>query len=442
MNKYEKKDKKRPLSHNPLINFSHEENFLYSNPKFMNEELWRKKYNLKKLHEKWERKVKTNFLSIDLKFGHSKNKNNKLNQVIYNVDMMEKIKKIPNLIPLSPLINNKSTIMYYDKYNDKISYYLSHKNPWNNKTAVDKNYNIKNIEKTNIIKNDKMIGNKLKNSNEAKNIIISCKYYNKQYLEKREKLKELIKNYANEMMQIVSKKYEKEIKLKGLGKQKFKNFLIFQDMITKYKKLYHELNPNNNRKNISLKRCKSDINLHEIKMKNKIEHQNIFKELYIIINYLKENKEIIKTIKEKEKIIINFFDVIEKDEYLRDKNVDYQKYILNFGKNIKNINNNSIKKENENNNDKSIKSLQRPNLLSSRRKNVSCYNLKTYRNNKQSNLEYKISFYPPGTYFLFKKDDDEDEYHAWSCCMNEKKTSQGCCKKIEKIPIFNYDIIV
>ncbi len=313
MNKYEKKDKKRPLSHNPLINFSHEENFLYSNPKFMNEELWRKKYNLKKLHEKWERKVKTNFLNIDLKFGHSKNKNNKLNQVIYNVDMMEKIKKIPNLIPLSPLINNKSTIMYYDKYNDKISYYLSHKNPWNNKTAVDKNYNIKNIEKTNIIKNDKMIGNKLKNSNEAKNIIISCKYYNKQYLEKREKLKELIKNYANEMMQIVSKKYEKEIKLKGLGKQKFKNFLIFQDMITKYKKLYHELNPNN-RKNMSLKRCKSDINLHEIKMKNIIEHQNIFKELYIIINYLKENKEIIKTIKEKEKIINNFFDVIEKKE--------------------------------------------------------------------------------------------------------------------------------
>lgn len=32
-----KKQKKRPLSHNPLINFSYEENFLYFNPKFMNE---------------------------------------------------------------------------------------------------------------------------------------------------------------------------------------------------------------------------------------------------------------------------------------------------------------------------------------------------------------------------------------------------------------------
>ena len=32
--------------------------------------------------------------------------------------------------------------------------------------------------------------------------------------------------------------------------------------------------------------------------------------------------------------------------------------------------------------------------------------------------------------------------HAWSCCMNENKTSKGCCKKIEKIPIFNYDIIM
>ena len=426
MNKNEKKAKKRPLSHNPLINFSYEENFLYSNPKFMNEELWKRKYNLKKLHEKWKRKVKTNFLNIDLKFGHSNNKNNKLNPLIYRDDMFEKIKKIPCIIPFSPTINDKSPITNYDKYNDKISYYLTHKNPWNSQTSIDKNTHIKNFQKTNITKNEIIIKNKIKNSNEAKNIIINCKYYNNKYLEKKEKLKQLIDKYANEMMQLISKKYEKEIKLKRSKKQKYKNFLVFQEMITRYKTLFCELYPDN--KKIFLKRCKSDINL------NKIEHENIYKELYIIIHYLRENKEIIKNQKEKESIINNFFDIIEKDEYLRNKNVDYQKYILNFGKNDK------IMIDNKKECDKSKKSIQRPNLLSSRKKNASCLNINTFRSEKKHNLEYKISYYHPGTYFLFKKDDEE--YHAWSCCMNEKKLSKGCCKKIEKIPIFNYDIIM
>ena len=75
-------------------------------------------------------------------------------------------------------------------------------------------------------------------------------------------------------------------------------------MITKSKTLFCELYPNN--KKIFLKRCKSDINLH------KIEHENIYKELYIIIHYLRENKEIIKNQKEKESIIYNFLILLKK----------------------------------------------------------------------------------------------------------------------------------
>ena len=433
MNKEEKKLKKRPLSHNPLLNFSQEENFLYSDPKFMNEELWKRKYNLRKLHEKWERKVKTNFLNIDLKFGRSKNKNNKFNQILYNDNIITKIKNIPQIIPLSPSLKNKSTItsINYDKYNDKISYYLSHKNPWNSKTTIDKNNNnLNNIKRFNITKNEIMIRNKLRNSNEAKNIIVKCKYYNNKYLEKKQKLKELINKYSNEMIQEISKKYEKEIKLKHSGKQKFKNFLVFQDMMAKYKKLFYELHPNT--KNILLlKKSKSDINIHEFKMMNEIEHENIYEELYIIINYLKENKDIIKSQKDKETIIRNYFDIIEKDGYLRDKDVNYQKYILNFGNNDNFI---SIRKQID-------KSMHSPNLLSNRKRNGSCLNLNNYQNEKKKLLEYNLSFYHPGTYYLFNKG-SEEEYHAWSCCMNDKKTSKGCCKKIEKIQIFNYDIIV
>jgi len=431
MNKKEKQ-KKRPLSHNPLLNFSHDDNFLYSDPKFMNEELWKRKYNLRKLHQKWERKVKTNFLNIDLKFGRSKNKNNKLNQIIYRDHILINKYNIPKLAPLSPSNNKKAinTIIGDDKYNDKISYYLSHKNPWNNGVSVDKKFNLYNFKNINRTKNELLIRNNLKNSNEAKNIIVKCKYYNNQYIHRIKMLKELINKYASDTLQEISKKYEKEIKLKRHGKQNFKNYLVFKEMVNKYKNLYKNLEKNKN----FLKKSNSDINLNvnlNETNEQKVE-KDIYEELYLIINYLKENKDIINNQKNKEMIIKSYFEVLEKDEILRDKNIQYQKYILNFAKiDI----NNDIKK---NDNDESIK---KPNLLSCRKKNFSCLNLTKNKDKdiKKKYLEYNISFYHPGTYYLFNKGDDE--YHAWSCCMNENKTSKGCCKKIEKKPIFNYDII-
>jgi hypothetical protein len=438
MNKKEK-PKKRPLSHNPLLNFPHQDNFLYSNPKFMNEELWKRKYNLRKLHEKWERKVKTNFLNIDLKFGPSKNKNNKLNKVIYrDNNIIIKPHNVPLFVPLSPTNKNKSAITmiendkydkYSEKYNDKISYYLSNKNPWNSDTRIDakKNDSINNFKRCNITKNELLIRNNLKNSNESKSIMVKCNYYNNNYIQKIKKLKELINKYENDILQEISKKYEKEIKLQRHGKQDFKKYLIYKEMIKKYQKLYKNILP---AKNNILKRCNSEINLIEIKNKNS-ENEKIFEELYIIINYLKGHKDILNNQKDKDIIIKSFFDVVEKDEYLRDKNLEYQLFITNFG-NIVVINDNSTKDKND--------SVPCPNLLSIRKKNGSCLSLRKNSNIKKKYLEYNISFYHPGTYYLFNK--GEDEYHAWSCCMNDNKTSKGCCKKVEKIPIFNYDIIM
>ena len=454
MNKDKIHHKKRPLSHNPLLNFSHEEDFLYPNPKLMNDELWKKRYNLKTLHEKWQRKVKTNFLNIDIKFGHSRIKSAKLNRVIYNDNMAEKINQLQKKILFSPVNNEKSKInkIKYDKYNDKISYYLSNQNPWNNKTSIERNKINNNIfinlKKYNNLKNEKIIRNKLKNSNEAKDIIIKCKYYNNNYLEKQEVLNELINNYKEEVMGEIRKKFEKEIKLKRYPKEKekYKNFLVYQEMIFKYKQLYDELYPIRG-KNIFLKRCNSDLNVKEMKSKAKDINKNlsekeknkIFKELFIIINYLKKNKEVLKQQKLKEKmeeeiVMKNLFDVIEKDEFLRDKNFEYQKYILNFGNSDNDIKNEKRKQIPK-------KNYVLSNFLINKRNN-SCLNINEKKTNKdkKSFLEYKVTFYHPGAYFLFKG--DNDEYHAWSCCMNEIKSSKGCCQKKERIQIFNYDIIV
>ena len=432
------KAKSRPLSHNPLLNFSHDEHFLYSNPKFMNEELWKRKYNLRNLHRKWKRKVKTNFLNIDLKFGRSKNKNDKLNQIIYKENDFLKQYNIEKLFPLSPTIKNKSAIIlidnekykdkYNDKYNDKISYYLNNKNPWNNRTSIDRNsYNVKSIKRINRTKNEILIRNNLKNKNESKNIIVNCKYYNSKYIQRIQILKELINKYEQEMLQQISKKFEKEIKLERNSKHNFKYFLLFKEMLIKYQKLYKSLKLN---KPQLFRKCNSEINLLENKNKKNIENNNIYEELYIIINYLKTHKEILDTQKDKEIIIKNYIDVIEKDEYLRDKHLPYQIYILNFGK----IN------ENDNKENQKEKENISQNILNNKRKTGSCLNLINNKKMKMKYIKYNISFYHPGTYYLFNK--DEDEYHAWSCCMNENKVSKGCCKRIEKIPLFNYDIIM
>ena len=51
--------------------------------------------------------------------------------------------------------------------------------------------------------------------------------------------------------------------------------------------------------------------------------------------------------------------------------------------------------------------------------------------------QLNVTFYHPGSYYLFKE--AEKEYYAWSCCLNENKFSKGCAKKVEKVLNFNYD---
>lgn len=48
-----------------------------------------------------------------------------------------------------------------------------------------------------------------------------------------------------------------------------------------------------------------------------------------------------------------------------------------------------------------------------------------------------ITYYHPGSYYLFKE--GNNEFNAWSCCLNENKFSRGCSKKIEKVLGFQYN---
>ena len=434
MNDNKKVKRKRPLSHNPLLKFNHDDNFLYDK-KFMNEELWLQRFNLKNLREKWNQKVQTNFLQKDIKFGSS-SKNPDVNKVIYH-DIINKndLDLIPNSNPYFPFLKNKKTNLFFkqlekDKYNDKISYYLSNKNPWNNRTSIEinkeDNSKIFNIHEK--IKKDKNIRNKIKNSNEAKNISVNCLFYNNNYLRKQELLKEIMDKYIEDMTSFVNKKYIKDIKIKRHGKNFFIKTLIFKELMKKYKELY-EIIMNKNNKNIFnkkiLNRNNSENNILMNK-KDKIQKiKNIYEQLFVIINYLKENKNILNDIKDKKSFIQNYFDTLDKDEILKDKDINYIKFIKNFG-----INNN-LKT------DIHISDNSNKGLLISRKKNSSCLNLFNPPFQKRKFSEYNITFYHPGTYYLFNE--DGNEYHAWSCCMNDDKKSKGCCKKIERIPFFNYD---
>ena len=57
-------------------------------------------------------------------------------------------------------------------------------------------------------------------------------------------------------------------------------------------------------------------------------------------------------------------------------------------------------------------------------------------NSSYGSRQVKITYYHPGSFFLFKEKDKE--YYAWSCCLNEDKFSKGCSKKFERVLNFTY----
>ena len=434
MNDNKKIKNKRPLSHKPLLNFQHDDNFLYDK-KFMNEELWQRRFNLKNLRKKWDQKVKTNFLKQDVKFGPSL-RNPELNKVLYHDSVNKKdLFSFPTSLSILSLFKYKKSKFLSDqdssnKYNDKISYYLSNKNPWNNRTSLEvtKEENSKKYIIQNVIKKNMYLRNKIKNCNESKNISVRCIYYNDKYLHRKERLKELINKFCEDTASFVKDKYIKELKLKKHGKQNFIKDLILKHAIKQYKELYEEIINKNNTNiynNQILKKYNSEKNIFINKNENKQENKNIYEQMFIIINFLKENKSNLNNFKDKTNLIQNYFDILEMDEILKDKDINYIKFIKDFG-----INDTLSKKSNLNN-------YFHKSLINSKKRNKSSLNISELPLQNRKFSKYNVKFFHPGTYYLFNE--NENEYHAWSCCMNDDKNAKGCCKRVERIPFFNYE---
>lgn len=434
MNDKNNPKKRRPLSHNPLLKFKREENFIFEN-KFMNDELRLKKYNLKNLRKKWTQKVQTNFLQMDIKF-ESLSKIPEKNKIIYQ-DLIDKkeLYIIPRFLYNYPYLNKKNqNILLYqkakDKYDDKISYYLSQRNPWNKQTSIEVNKNNNNPKNFNVhekITKELNLRNEYKKTNESKKINVKCYYYNNKYLQRKEKLEELMEKYIEKKKELVEKKYKKELKLKRHGKKFFIKVHMFKEIMKRYNILYNEI-IKRAKTNIYtgqfLYRNQSDINIFKDKKESENDIKDIYEELFIIVNYLNENKSSMNEMKGETSLFPNYYDILEKDQFLKDKDINYIKFIKNFG---------------INNNDDNININDNKGLLMSRKRNNSCLNLNNLSLPKRRFDEFQITYYHPGTYLLFKE--GEDEYHAWSCCINDDIKAKGCCKKIKRIPLINYDII-
>ena len=525
--KYSKETKKkRPLSHIPLLVLPNNSEYIMDNPKECLKEPQRAvKFSLANLREKWKRKGVVSFNRIDYKFGERSYRPIKTE---YRTEKEEKQQKqffdVLHGIhyEASEIIdrnNNKSRENYIknnsnSKYNSKNSYYLTTKTPWNSnvifdirdKKTIDKKMTL-NIEK--VRKKNNSINSQNKNYKTIK----------ERYLRKNLFMKEAKKNkfIEEEKNKIYNKIIMENPGLKDCPEKI--NALIFKEMINLYQEYSKYMEDKKNKKNDKQINKNEKINkfvLNEFKFKNKnIKSKHIFtdneilEKLYMLISYLKENKQQIDQKKFLQPLILDYNKITEEEEYLKKINEEYHKFIeeeereekeeeekkdlLTISKypinekiekeKIKNIfsyhtldteeskskkvNNKPVNyfltayktifdEKSINKNKKKEKNMfitersNNPYGTSEKLKNDKIFeeinninkinrkiSIKRRPHSSNGLRQLKITFYHPGSYYLFKEEDNE--YYAWSCCLNENKFSKGCSKKVEKVLNFNYD---
>ena len=486
---------KRPLSHKQLLIFSNESEYLMDNPKeYLKDSQRNEKFSLKELHEKWKRKINVNFKNIDKKFDikksttlkrvkteqdeiHDKEFFDILHGIYYdNSNKRENIK-----------IKLKLKNGIYDKYDDKYSYYLNNQITWNNNSVFDvkdKKNNEQKILKNIIITNKK---NEIINKNNKNYKSLNERYLNRNYLFNEVK-NEFIKDKKEELYNKII--YENPDLIKYPEKIKA---LIFKEMINLFKE-YSECIENRKINNLKLS-SKHNFTDEEIydKMqillaylkehKEEINHQKFLEPLIIDYNKILEKEEYLKkldlelednkgnkkNITERRKNIINLFKYPIKEKLKEYRINSFKCSNKEESKNVVNNKNKEInyfltayksvideKKEKEKKITKEKKKKGITYIIKEKSNNPYGSFIKSNENKKQNlNIEINnkklkrpnssvgtrqinITYYHPGNYSLFKE--GENEYNAWSCCLNEDKLSKGCCKKYERILNFLYDI--
>ena len=489
MDESQKHKIKRPKSHNQLLIFQHDSQYILDNPEeYLKEPQRKNKFSIHILHEKWKRKVNVNFKNIDKKFDTKKSqpmKRLKTEQdeiqdkeffdLLHGIYFDNSTKRENNIIKLKE--------NYYDKYNNKNSYYLNTQNPWNNSSIFDnkdKKNNEKKILKNIIIakKKNELINNNNKNYKSLterylRNNFLITEVKNKFIKDKKEELYNKIINKNPEYI-----KYPEKI-----------NALIFKEMI----KMFHEYAD-----------CIGNKNSSKLLSKHNFKDEEIFDKLQILLAYLKENKGQIDQKKFLEPLISHYNKILEKEKYLKKVDKQYNDYIeekqrkkdylIERKKNMLNIFKYPIKEKikqyrldtfktsakeeekeiviNEDKQGKYFLKAYKSVLDEKKEKEEKMKKEKKEKNfsfliNEKSTNPYKdlkeknnddkeilnkkkikrpnssygtrqinITYYHPGKYVLFQE--GESEYNAWSCCLNEDKLSKGCSKKYEKVLNFLY----
>ena len=505
----------RSAKHIQLLVLPKNSEYIMDDPReYLKDKYRNEKFSLKNLHEKWKRKGIVNFRKIDCKFDTKKRrpilKDHKseeeerrqkqffdiLHGIHYNSSEYndnEKNKSSDNYIK----INNNN------KYNNKRSYYLNTRIPWNNNSVFEEK------DRNNI---DKLITENIKEAN-IKNEIINKQ--NKSYKSLKERF---VKNSflmkeakKNEYIETESNKLYNKIKYENPGIEKYPekiNAMIFKEMNTLYDEYLKYVQ---NKKNKNKKNEKTEKNIFELNEKNKLRSKHfftdneIFEKLQILLAYLKQNNIKIDQKQFLRPLLLDYNKVIEREEYLKKLDKEYQKFIekkkeeekkeksrnnnINYSKypidertekekivniysyhkintehsNTKNNENNYFLTAyknifDEKNNRKSKKEI--PIIVTERsinpygtydklKNNNKTEEIRKIENNvynkklreKRPNSSYgsrqvKITYYHPGSFYLFKEKDKE--YYAWSCCLNEDKFSKGCSKKFERVLNFTY----
>ena len=521
MNDSKEIQKKRSTSHIQLLVFPKESEYIMDDPKeyLKKDKIRKEKFSLEHLHEKWKRKGKVNFKNIDCKFDTKKTR-----PVLteYKTEKEERQQKqffdILHGLHYNPSdyndSENKSAKKYIknnrnNKFDNKYSYYLTAKNPWNNNSVFDNRD--RNVIDKKIIENIKevKIKNDIINSQNKSYKSLKERFVKNTFLIKEAKKNKFIERETNKL-------YNKIIfENPGIEKCPEKiNALVFKGMINLYQEYANFIQGKKN-KNYNNNNDNKNINKFEPNNKNNLKAKyhsftdnEIFEKMQLLLAYLKKNKINIDQKQFLQPLLIDYNKVIEKEEYLKKIDEEYQNYIdkkkkeekKEKSKNILNISKYPIDERTEKEKMLNVYSYHKINTEESinihNKKNQINYFLTAYKSvfdekntkksikgmpiiiterstnpygtfdklnnnnkneeikNNESNLDInkkikrkrpnsaygrrqlKITYYHPGSYYLFKE--KNKEYYAWSCCLNEDKFSKGCSKQYEKVLNFIY----
>ena len=330
---------RRSASHTQLLVFPKNSEYIMDNPKeYLKDKTRKEKFSLENLHEKWKRKGKVNFKKIEYKFDtkrirpilteyktEEEERQQKqffdiLHGIYYNAsEYNENDKDNDNE-------NNKSKKNFYNnnKYNNKHSYYLTTKNPWNHNSVFDVK-DRKSIDKKikQNIKIAQMTNENINNQNKSYKSLKE-RFVKNSFLMKEAKKNKFIENETNKL-------YNK-IKFENPGIEKYPekiNALVFKEMINLYQEysnyIQNKKNKSKIKKNINLKFESYDNN--KLKSKHFFTDNEIFEKLQILLTYLKQNKIKIDQKQFLSPLLPDYNKILEKEEYLKKIDREYEKYI-------------------------------------------------------------------------------------------------------------------